>query len=179
MESSPADAGTPNPSIPRNDPEAASVKRKRIPMSIPTRKLEVPEIPGYHQYWFKESNVARAIQGGYEFVDADATHVNSRSVGTDREIGGNADLGSRVRVVAGEDERRDTVYLVLMKIKLEWYNEDQKIIERRNADILSGIFRDEQIMEEDKHLPQDRPLNYVDRDRTRAVYNRPTRKGKS
>lgn len=170
METTPETTQTPNP--------PARKVRTRIPMSVPQRKLEVAEREGYHRHWFKESNVARAIQGGYDFVNSGDAEVNQNGVGTDRSIDGNADMGSHIRVVAGEGERHETEYLVLMEIQLEWYQEDQRLIEKRNADILSGIFRDERIMAEDKHLPQDRNLNYVDRDKTKAVFNRPTRKGK-
>jgi hypothetical protein len=147
--------------------------RKRIPLSIPTRKMEVDEIPGFHLYWFLESNVPRALQGGYEFVDSDEVPLHQRGVATDSTISGNADLGSHIKLVAGIGDGGRAEYQILMKIREEWYLEDQKVIEARNAAILAAIFRKEYIAGSDKVSSEDQGLRYV----KTALFQRPTRKG--
>jgi len=147
--------------------------RKRISLSIPQRRLEAPEIPGYHLHWFLESNVPRATQGGYEFVDSQDVPIHQRGVGTDTTISGNADLGSRIRILGGIGAEGKAEYLVLMKIKEEWWREDQKVLESRNASVMSAIFQNEEIPGSEKVRPEDQGTRYV----KTALFNRPTRKG--
>lgn len=161
---------------PSNKPPAELAKeapaRKRIPMSTPRRKMEAAEIPGFHLHWFLESNVHAAIQGGYEFVDINEVPLNQHGVGTDTAVSGSSDLGSRVKIVAGIGVDNQPEYQVLMKIREEWWQDDQKAIEARNASVLSAIFKEEHIMGSDKVPAEDKNLRYV----KTALFNRPTRK---
>jgi len=159
---------------PANKPGTDKAARKRIPMSTPHRRLEAPDLPGYHLYWFKDSNIPRALQAGYEFVDDKEAPLNQLNVGNDKTISGNADMGSRVRVIAGTAEGGGVEHLTLMKIKEEFWLEDRKAIDARNADVMSAIFREEQIAGSDKASPADRGTSYV----KTALFQRPTRKGK-
>lgn len=127
-----------NPSV---STPVASGSRKRIPMSVPQRKLEVPDIAGYIMYWFLESRVERALQGGYEFVDAKEVTLNQRGVATSGEISGNSDMGSRVSVVSGTGQDGQPERLYLMKIKKEWFDEDRAVLEARNKQIEDSIRR--------------------------------------
>lgn len=167
---------TSTPINPANKPPADLAKeapaRKRIPMSVPRRKMEAPDIPGFHLHWFLESNIPAALQGGYEFVDMNEVPLNQHGVGTSTQISGNSDLGSRVKIVAGIGAAGEPEYQVLMKIKEEWWQEDQRSIEARNAATLSAIFKEEQIMGSDKAPAEDRKLSYV----KTALFHRPTRK---
>jgi len=160
----------------KSNPANAAEKttRKRIPMSVPQRKLEVTEIPGYHTHWFRDENVARALQAGYEFVDDKEVILNQSGVGTSKDISGNADMGTRVRVVSGTASDGSAEYLTLMKLKNEWWDEDRKELEARNASVMSAIFRDEQIMGSENVSPEDKGTRYV----KTALFNRPVRKGK-
>lgn len=134
--------GKGNPSVaPGKDKE----ERKRIPMSVPVQKLEAPEIPGYHLHWFNgtPSRIQRALDGGYEFVDSREISLNNVSLGGNSATSGSTDMGSRVSVVAGKEIGADNqpIRMVLMKIKQEWYLEDQKLVDERNdsvADALTG-----------------------------------------
>ena len=148
-------------------------KRKRIPMSTPVQRLEVPEREGYHRHWFLESRVPRALQGGYDFVKADSVTLNSRSIGTNNSISGNTDLGSNVTVAGDIDENGVANGLVLMEIPEEFWLEDQKAIAERNAAVLQGIFREEKILGSEQQSPQDQKQNYV----KTALFNRRARKG--
>lgn len=164
-----------NPSNPPAAVEAAKpAVRKRIPMSVPQRKLEVPEIPGFHLYWFRESSVPRAIQGGYEHVYSQDLPVNQLNVANDKGISGNQDLGSHVRIVGGVAEGGGVEYAVLMKIREEWWQEDQDAISKKNAGVMEAIFNKEQIIGSEKVQGGDRDLRYV----KTALFNRPTRKAK-
>lgn len=158
-----------NPASPAKEPD-----RQRIPMSVPSRKLEVAEIPGWHLYWFLESNIPRAIQGGYEFVQANEVQLNQQNVATDRSVSGNADLGGQVKIVAGASERGGAEHLVLMKIKEEWYNVDRKQIEARNQSVLEAIFRGE-LAEGAKVSPADAGKTYLT-EGSKPLLQRPRRK---
>lgn len=122
---------------PANVPEVK--KERRIPMSVPVRALEVPELPGYHLHWFLDRNVSRAVQAGYEFVESDELAVANRGVANDREESGNTSLGSRISVIGSVDERGDPERLNLMKIREEWYQEDQKTLADRNENIAKTL----------------------------------------
>src|SRR5258708_34159878 len=145
---------------PANPPPAVQARdadtRKRIPMSVARRKMEAPEIPGYHLHWFLESNVPSALQGGYEFVNTVEIPLNQHGVGTDTTISGNSDLGTQIKIIAGVGANNLPEYQILMKIREEWWQEDQKAIEDRNVSILSGIFKEERIAGSDKLAAEDK-----------------------
>ena len=122
-----------------NAPQVTKTERTRIPMSIPLPKLSVPPIDGYHLHWFLEKRCSRALQGGYEFVDEGEVSLNQLNVATSSEMSGNSDLGSRVSAVANESDPSNSERLYLMKIKQEWYDQDQKALEEHNEKILSAI----------------------------------------
>jgi hypothetical protein len=150
--------------------------RKRIPMSVPQRKLEVPEIPGYHLHWFREVNVPRAIQAAYEFVKTDELPINQISLGSSVDSSGNTDLGTNVRVIGAINELNHPEYLVLMKLREEYWREDRAEIDAKAASKMKAIFRDEVILDDPSHPPDadTQALRYV----KTAVFNRPTRKVK-
>lgn len=153
--------------------DQAAPERKRIPFSVRQRKLEVPEISGYHLHWFRESNVPRALQAGYEMVKAEEVPINQFGVGNSKSISGNMDLGSGVKVVGGEGERGEAVYLCLMKIRLEWWLEDQKAIEQTNLSTLQAIFKDKSVVgDSQQSADSDTSQRYV----KQALLQRPPRK---
>jgi len=163
----------PIPTNPANNTKASTRgDRKRIPLSIPRRKLEVPEIPGFRLYWFMDSRVQAAIQGGYDFVTSDEIPTYHGNVAGDNSLAGNADLGSHVKVVAGNSA--DSGHLILMKIREEWFAEDQKVLEEQNAKTLGAIFREEKVLGSEQQSAKDRETTYV----KTALLNRPTRRGK-
>lgn len=119
--------------------------RKRVSISNGRRKLEAPKIPGYNLYWFLERNVLAAQEGGYEFVEAKETVLNQHGLANASETSGNTDLGTRVSVSTTGPDGGERLYL--MKIRLEWYNEDRQAIHEKNTTILRQIFRDEFIFD--------------------------------
>ena len=124
--------------------EAVKSERKRIPMSVPVQRLQVPEIDGYHQHWFDsgvQGRIQRALDGGYEFVDEREVIPSSVGLGGDSAVSGSTDMGSRVSVVSGQEVTPDgqPARLILMKIKEEWWLEDQQAIEDRNTAVRDAL----------------------------------------
>lgn len=121
---------------PANEKATSMPERTRIPMSVPRQKLQVPDIPGYHLHWMNgtASRLAQAQQAGYTFVDKDEINVTNFDVAGDLEDSGSTDLGTRVSIVAGSGGAKDSdvVRLYLMKLPLEYWEADQKIIGDRN-----------------------------------------------
>jgi hypothetical protein len=130
-----------NPVLAEGDERA-----RRVPMSSAERTLEVDDIPGYHLHWFREVRVERAKAAGYELVAPHEVRLNNHSIGAPQALGGNTDLGSHVSVIGsiegsgGRPER-----LVLMKIKEEWWQEDQAALAERNLRTMRDIFVGEKI----------------------------------
>lgn len=128
---------------PANAAGKSDAERKRIPMSVPVQRLEAPEIDGYHLHWFlgTQERLQRALDAGYEFVDEREMKINNVSLGGDSTASGNTDMGSRVSVVSGQEVGKDgqPTRLILMKIKLEWYEEDQKLVDQRNARVADSL----------------------------------------
>lgn len=126
---------------PSNVEKTTSAERRRIPMNQSVQRFEVDPIPGYHLHWFlnNSARVARAIQGGYEFVNDEEVTVNGVALGT-AEDAGNMDLGSRVSIPSGGINRDGQAEMhVLMKIKEEHYQESEAIREERNESVASAL----------------------------------------
>lgn len=122
----------------------AKAERKRIPMSVPVQKLAAPDMPGYHLHWFNGTpeRIARALEGGYEFVHDRDMSINAVGIGTESAVSGNTDMGSQVSVVAGGGaigNDGQPVRLILMKIKQEWYEEDQQLVADRNEQVAASL----------------------------------------
>jgi len=154
----------------KNNPANASVedkgnRRARIPMSVPFRKLEAPEIPGYHTHWARESDIPRFIQAWYEFVSPEdfpggKVVLNQRNPAMDTEVSGNTDLGNRISVAAGRGpDGPERLYL--MKLPEDLWLEDRAKIDGRNATMLGQIFRGEKIMDRDQVSPDVEKTRYV------------------
>ena len=153
---------------PASKQEKSAAERKRIPMSVPVQRLEAPDIPGYHLHWFTGTpeRLQRALDGGYEFVNDREIKTNSVSLGGDSTISGNTDMGSRVSVVSGQEVGKDgqPTRLVLMKIKQEWYEEDQKLVDERNQRVVDALTGG--LLGAEQGRPQDAQYRYVDKSRT-------------
>jgi len=148
-------------------------RRPRISMSIPRRKLEVPDIEGFHLYWFLDRNVPQAIQAGYDFVTADEVAINQFNPANAAGVSGNTAVDSHVRVIGGTAENGNSESLNLMKIRREWYLEDQKILQQRNAQVLQAIFQEDVVTGDTPgQTDKDKGLRYV----REALLTRPPKK---
>lgn len=129
-----------NPSV---VPGKASGERKRIPLSVPQRKLEVPGIPGFYLRWFRGTpqRLAQAERAGFEYVDEREIELNNLSLGGDATKAGNTDLGSRVSVIEGSetDGSGQAIRMYLMKQPLHLKKEDDDITQERNDSVAAAL----------------------------------------
>ena len=116
---------------PANAPEKRV--RQRIPMALPTLKLAVPEIPGYVLHWFRGNpqRLQQAQQAGYEFVERDELLINSTGLANSYDDDGNTDMGTRVSVASGSEDSESGNRMYLMKIRQEYWDEDQLAVNAR------------------------------------------------
>jgi len=132
-----------NQQNPAQAPGKTLPERQRIPMTVPVSRLEVAEIPGFHLHWFRgdPARIARAQQAGYEFVSHEEVDLNNLDLGGTSAASGNTDMGSRVSVISGEDLGSDGQpgRLYLMKIRNEYWEEGQKVLEDRNDEIAAAL----------------------------------------
>lgn len=161
-----------------SNPATGAAERRsrppRRPMSTSRRRLETPEIPGHHLHWFKEDNVPLALDAYYEFVDKNEVSMNQLNVSLS-EVSHGTDLGSRVSLIADKSESGSPVRAYLMKIKEEYWLEDQKEVEAVNMRVMSAVFGEEAQVGIGGVAKPREALTYIDKERT-ALYNRATRK---
>lgn len=107
----------------------------RVPFGAHRLKLQLSEADlkafdkaGYVTRWFNDQDgrVERAQSGGYEFVKPE----EALSLGQGAIHQDNSDLGNRVSKVVSRGDPIIRSYL--MKIKKEWYTEDQESKEEIN-----------------------------------------------
>jgi len=132
-----------------------AVRRKRGVFNGTSSKLKVDgTIPGYHLHIMNDdkSRLELATENGYEFVTPSEIKGVSENV-TSR----NGDLGdSRVRFLVGTHDKGEPMYAYLMKIRQEWYEEDQAELQSKN-DMIDTAVRGGKITGEN-------PAFYVPRD---------------
>lgn len=124
---------------PANSAEKAP--RQRIPLGLPTLKLNVPEIPGYVCYWFRGTphRLQQALQAGYTFVERDEVHLNHHGLANDYESDGNSDMGTRVSVASGDGNEASNNRLYLMKIPKDLWQEDERMIEEKHEQLAAQL----------------------------------------
>jgi hypothetical protein len=168
--------------LPQSTNPAANVKETLVPKRAPRvsmaavrQRLQVPDIPGYRMYWFKDENIPAALDAYYEFVKRDEISTNSVNIGQSVQESGNTDMGTNVSIIAGQNAAGQPVRLNLMKLALEYYNEDQRLVEQRNLSIMEAIFGEEaKMFDSAGNMRNADPLTY----RKTALFNRPKRQAK-
>jgi hypothetical protein len=121
----------------RNANERPTRERVRNVFNGTQAKLTVNnEIPGYKLHIFNDEpgRIQTAIDGGWEFVSPEEVGGVKDSV-----TSGNTDLGDKVRYLVGASEKGDGLYAYLLKIKQEWWEEDQKELNKRNDRVDDAI----------------------------------------
>ena len=105
-------------------PKKSESKRHRVPFGAHRTKLQVDDtIKGYVLRWFND------MDGGYEFVNpSEVPRLGQGALHQD-----NSDVNSKVSKVVSRGEPPIRAYL--MKIKKEWYDEDQAAKESQNAQV--------------------------------------------
>ena len=112
---------------PAND---GTVRKRRNVFNGTEVKLGVREqIPGYHLYIFTDtgSRIQEALDSGYEFVTPTEVGGVSENV-----VSRNGDLGERIRYLVNPRAEGTEQYGYLMKIRQEWYEEDQAALQEKN-----------------------------------------------
>ncbi len=123
--------------IPRTENERPGRDRQRGGFSGTKLKLSVEKtIPGYHMHIFNDDGIRiqEALAIGWEFVAPNevgkvSPHVTSRNV----------DLGDKVKYLVGKEEGGGPLYGYLMKIRQEWWEEDQAELQSRSDKIDDAI----------------------------------------
>jgi hypothetical protein len=107
-------------------------RRERVPFGAHRTKLQVEDkIPGYELRWFNDQDgrIQRALDGGYMFVTPDEVP----RLGQGALHQGNSDINSKVSKVVSRGQHEIRAYL--MKIREEYYREDQAVKEDINYQV--------------------------------------------
>lgn len=129
-------------SNPANVPAVRVTDENRIPMGAPQLQLELPEIPGYKTHWFADRGrrISQALAAGWEYITPEEVQLNGASLaGSPGD--GNTDMGSRVSLHGGVDDRGDSERIYAMKIKQEWYDQDMAAREAVSERIVQTLRR--------------------------------------
>lgn len=118
----------PTPTTPRNETDRPEATRPtRTNFGGPRLKLHADPIPGHHLCWMNDDGlmIPEALDAGYEFVEDDRAQVQNQR---DEVAGRGNDLGRKVRRLVGRNESGGPLYAYLMKIKQEFFEDDQRKI---------------------------------------------------
>lgn len=110
---------------------------ERVPLSESKARLSAPKIPGYETRIINDEGdrIYHAQRGGWEFVTDDEIHMSGKTLGGD----GNK-VSSKVSYYVGIGKDLKPITAYLMKIKKEWYDEDQRAkVKARNDDRASRL----------------------------------------
>lgn len=114
-------------------PEAPAKKertRNRGAFNGTQGKLQVGrQIEGYHLHIFNDTpgRITAAVEAGYEFVGPEEVGGTTTNV-----VSRNTDIGDKVRFLVGAGADNDAQYAYLMKIRTDWWEEDQAELQRKN-----------------------------------------------
>jgi hypothetical protein len=85
------------------------------------------ELPGYHVHILNDSpgRLAEALENGYEFI-------NVNEVPNGEQLSAlNTDMGEKIRYRVGKSDSGEALFAYHMKIKQEWYEEDQRELQSK------------------------------------------------
>lgn len=91
-------------------------RNKRRPFGVPQSKLAISkQLDGWHYRWINDSpgRIAQALEGDYVFAEPD-------------EVGRNGDNENRVKELAGTNKDGSAMYAYLMRVPLEFFEEDRQ-----------------------------------------------------
>ena len=101
-------------------------RKERVPLGTMRSQLAVESIEGYVLRWVNDrgNRVSHAEEGGYEFTTYD--ELGDRVIGDHNTTSDSAEEGTKVSKKVGTNENGAPLMSYLMKIRKEWYDEDQK-----------------------------------------------------
>lgn len=114
-----------------------ATRKRRNTFNGTEAKLSVrQQIPGYHLHVLTDagSRIQEAMDSGYEFVRPEEVGGVSENV-----VSRNGDLGERIRFLVNPRAQGSEQYGYLMKIRQEWYEEDQAELQAKNNRIDASI----------------------------------------
>lgn len=114
-----------------------TTRGKRASFNGTEGKLRIDhQIDGYHLHIFNDTpgRVDHAVNVGYEFVSPQEVGGTSVNV-----VSRNTDIGDKVRFMVGTDGNNEPLYAYLMKIRQEFYDEDQETLQSKNDQIDEAI----------------------------------------
>jgi len=115
------------------------VRRKKGAFNGTRGKLQVGNlIQDYHLYFFNDEpgRIAAALEAGWEFVTPEEVGYDSSNV-----TNNNVDLANRVSVLGMKSELGKPQQQILLKIRQEWWEEDQAEVQARNNKTDASIKR--------------------------------------
>lgn len=112
-----------------------SKRPRRGSIGVPRLRLAVKfDIPGYHLCWQNDDGgVENAQDSGYEFVTRGETEAE------DGVEPSNIDMADKIKQKVGTTDSGQPLYAYLMKIKQEWFEEDQNELAEHNRRIQDAI----------------------------------------
>ena len=98
-------------------------------LKVPDEAVKRLEAAGWHLHIFNDApgRIEEALQAGYEFVTQD--EIGSSVTGV---VSRNKSLSDKVEYLAGTTEKGEGLTAFLMKIRKEFYDEDQEQLHKRN-----------------------------------------------
>jgi hypothetical protein len=131
-----------------------STRKRRNVFNGTEAKISVRNtVPGYHLHVFTDagSRIQEALDSGYEFV----TPIEVGGV-SENVVSRNGDLGERIRYLVNPRATGTEQYGYLMKIRQEWFEEDQAEIQAKNNRIDAAVRKGK--------ITGDNPAFYTPRD---------------
>lgn len=119
---------------PANARNTGVTVKNRVPMSIPTLKLQAAEIPGFHLHWMSgtQGRISQALRAGYQFVSPEEVNLTNPDIAGAFGATNSSDLGTRVSALAGGEADGQAARLYLMKLPEEFWQEDQRLRDAAN-----------------------------------------------
>ena len=121
---------------PRPAEDGATRKRRNVFNGTEAKISVRTQIEGYHLHVFTDTGgrIQEAMDSGYEFVRPEEVGGVSENV-----VSRNGDLGERIRFLVNPRAQGTEQYGYLMKIRQEWYEEDQAELQAKNNRIDASI----------------------------------------
>jgi hypothetical protein len=126
-----------NPTIEPTPAEDGSLRKRRNVFNGTEAKISVRQaIPGYHLHVFTDTGgrIKEAVDSGYEFVAPGEVGGVSENV-----VSRNGDLGERIRYLVNPRATGSEQFGYLMKIRQEWFEQDQADLQAKNTKIDTAI----------------------------------------
>ena len=140
----------------RNDEMDGQLPRTRTPFGVGRLKLSVTKIPGFHLHWIADypGRLDNAVENGYEFVKREEVQISRHTP--------NADLGEYVCAVDNSSHATgQPLKLYLMKIRQDWYEENQQFYLQRvratERQIKTG--KVDGMLDKDMYIPRGRRIS--------------------